>query len=309
MGKYIGKRLLQMIPLLLGITFLVFLLLYIAPGDPAAKRLTSQGIAVTQEAIDHMREQMGLNRPFLVQYGDWLWNTLHLNLGDSYRDGLPVVQKLGNCIGNTVVLAVSSLLLSVLVAVPLGVLSAVRQDSVLDHVVRMLTFVGNSMPNFLISILLMYFLCIKLNLFPVIASGSVQGLAMPTIALAIPMMSRFIRQIRAEVLEEMGKDYVTGMAARGVKNNWILFRNVLHNTLPALITIVGLSIGTLMGGSVVIESIFSWPGLGKLVMDSITARDYPTIQGFVLLIAVIYVVINLLTDISYHLIDRRVELN
>lgn len=309
MGKYIGKRLLQMIPLLLGITFLVFLLLYIAPGDPAAKRLTSQGIAVTQEAIDHMREQMGLNRPFLVQYGDWLWNTLHLNLGDSYRDGLPVVQKLGNCIGNTVVLAVSSLLLSVLLAVPLGVLSAVRQDSVLDHVVRMLTFVGNSMPNFLISILLMYFLCIKLDLFPVIASGSVQGLAMPTIALAIPMMSRFIRQIRAEVLEEMGKDYVTGMAARGVKNNWILFRNVLHNTLPALITIVGLSIGTLMGGSVVIESIFSWPGLGKLVMDSITARDYPTIQGFVLLIAVIYVVINLLTDISYHLIDRRVELN
>lgn len=309
MGKYIGKRLLQMIPLLLGITFLVFLLLYIAPGDPAAKRLTSQGIAVTQEAIDHMREQMGLNRPFLVQYGDWLWNTLHLNLGDSYRDGLPVVQKLGNCIGNTVVLAVSSLLLSVLVAVPLGILSAVRQDSVLDHVVRMLTFVGNSMPNFLISILLMYFLCIKLDLFPVIASGSVQGLAMPTIALAIPMMSRFIRQIRAEVLEEMGKDYVTGMAARGVKNNWILFRNVLHNTLPALITIVGLSIGTLMGGSVVIESIFSWPGLGKLVMDSITARDYPTIQGFVLLIAVIYVVINLLTDISYHLIDHRVELN
>lgn len=309
MGKYIGKRLLQMIPLLLGITFLVFLLLYIAPGDPAAKRLTSQGMAVTQEAIDHMREQMGLNRPFLVQYGDWLWNTLHLNLGDSYRDGLPVVQKLGNCIGNTVVLAVSSLLLSVLVAVPLGILSAVRQDSVLDHVVRMLTFVGNSMPNFLISILLMYFLCIKLDLFPVIASGSVQGLAMPTIALAIPMMSRFIRQIRAEVLEEMGKDYVTGMAARGVKNNWILFRNVLHNTLPALITIVGLSIGTLMGGSVVIESIFSWPGLGKLVMDSITARDYPTIQGFVLLIAVIYVVINLLTDISYHLIDHRVELN
>lgn len=309
MGKYIGKRLLQMIPLLLGITFLVFLLLYIAPGDPAAKRLTSQGMAVTQEAIDHMREQMGLNRPFLVQYGDWLWNALHLNLGDSYRDGLPVVQKLGNCIGNTVVLAVSSLLLSVLVAVPLGILSAVRQDSVLDHVVRMLTFVGNSMPNFLISILLMYFLCIKLDLFPVIASGSVQGLAMPTIALAIPMMSRFIRQIRAEVLEEMGKDYVTGMAARGVKNNWILFRNVLHNTLPALITIVGLSIGTLMGGSVVIESIFSWPGLGKLVMDSITARDYPTIQGFVLLIAVIYVVINLLTDISYHLIDRRVELN
>ena len=113
MGKYIGKRLLQMIPLLLGITFLVFLLLYIAPGDPAAKRLTSQGMAVTQEAIDHMREQMGLNRPFLVQYGDWLWNTLHLNLGDSYRDGLPVVQKLGNCSGNTVVLAVSSLLLSV----------------------------------------------------------------------------------------------------------------------------------------------------------------------------------------------------
>ncbi len=306
--KYIGKRLLQMIPLLLGITFLVFLLLYIAPGDPATKRLTSQGMAVTQEAIDNMREQMGLNRPFLVQYADWLFKALRLDLGESYRDGFPVIDKLVRCAGKTVILAASSLLFALLISVPLGILSAIRQDSVLDHVIRFLTFVGNSLPNFLLSILLMYFFCIKVNLFPVIAKGSIQGLFLPTLALALPMASRFIRQIRAEVLEEMGRDYVTGMAARGVKESFILYRNILHNTMPSLITIIGLSVGTLMGGSVVIETIFSWPGLGDLVMDSITARDYPVIQGFVLLIAVVYVVINLLTDISYHLIDRRVEL-
>lgn len=309
MGKYVGKRLLSLIPILLGITFLTFLLLYIAPGDPAQKRLSSNsGVAVTQEQIDNMREEMGLNRPFLVQYGSWLGHALTGDLGTSYKDSMPVSGKLGPAFRRTLILAGVSLLISLLVSIPTGILSAVYRGSFWDHLFRLLSFVGNSLPNFLLSILLMYFLCIKVDLFPVIATGSVQGLFLPALALAIPMASRFVRQIRAEVLEELGRDYVTGLTARGVRSSWVLFRNVLRNASSSILTIVALAVGTLMGGSVVVESIFNWPGIGKLAMDSISARDYPVIQGFVLIMAVVYVLVNLLTDLCHHWLDPRVEL-
>ena len=309
MGKYVGKRLLSLVPILLGITFLTFLLLYIAPGDPAQKRLSSNsGVAVTQEQIDNMREEMGLNRPFLVQYGSWLGKALTGDLGTSYKDSMPVSGKLGPAFKRTLILAGVSLLISLLVSIPTGILSAVYRGSFWDHLFRWLSFVGNSLPNFLLSILLMYFLCIKVDLFPVIATGSIQGLFLPALALAIPMASRFVRQIRAEVLEEIGRDYVTGLTARGVRSSWVLFRNVLRNASSSILTIVALAVGTLMGGSVVVESIFNWPGIGKLAMDSITARDYPVIQGFVLIMAVVYVLVNLFTDLFHHWLDPRVEL-
>ena len=308
MTKYAGKRLLQLIPILIGLTFLVFTLLYIAPGDPAQRKLTAQGVAVSEQVLEQTREEMGLNRPFLVRYGDWLLGVLRGDFGASYKDGMPVLPKLMRCMGNTLVLAAGSLLLALVVSVPLGVLTAARRGGVIDRLVRLLTFVGNAMPNFLVSVLLMYYLCIQVNLFPVIAKGTVQGLFLPALALAIPMASRFIRQIRAEVLEELGKPYVAGALARGVAMRTVLVHDVLRNTLSGVLTIVGLSVGTLMGGSVVVETIFRWPGIGQLVMDAISARDFPVIQGFVLLMAVIYVVVNLLTDLSYRALDPRVEL-
>lgn len=308
MTNYVGKRLLQLIPILIGLTFLVFTLLYIAPGDPAQRKLTAQGVAVSEQVLEQTREEMGLNRPFLVRYGDWLLGVLRGDFGASYKDGMPVLPKLMRCMGNTLVLAAGSLLLALVVSVPLGVLTAARRGGVIDRLVRLLTFVGNAMPNFLVSVLLMYYLCIQVNLFPVIAKGTVQGLFLPALALAIPMASRFIRQIRAEVLEELGKPYVAGALARGVAMRTVLVQDVLRNTLSGVLTIVGLSVGTLMGGSVVVETIFRWPGVGQLVMDAISARDFPVIQGFVLLMAVIYVVVNLLTDLSYRVLDPRVEL-
>ncbi|MDD6077666.1 MAG: ABC transporter permease [Clostridiales bacterium] len=308
MTNYVGKRLLQLIPILIGLTFLVFTLLYIAPGDPAQRKLTAQGVAVSEQVLEQTREEMGLNRPFLVRYGDWLLGVLRGDFGASYKDGMPVLPKLMRCMGKTLVLAAGSLLLALVVSVPLGVLTAARRGGVIDRLVRLLTFVGNAMPNFLVSVLLMYYLCIQVNLFPVIAKGTVQGLFLPALALAIPMASRFIRQIRAEVLEELGKPYVAGALARGVAMRTVLFHDVLRNTLSGVLTIVGLSVGTLMGGSVVVETIFRWPGVGQLVMDAISARDFPVIQGFVLLMAVIYVVVNLLTDLSYRALDPRVEL-
>lgn len=308
MTNYVGKRLLQLIPILIGLTFLVFTLLYIAPGDPAQRKLTAQGVAVSEQVLEQTREEMGLNRPFLVRYGDWLLGVLRGDFGASYKDGMPVLPKLMRCMGNTLVLAAGSLLLALVVSVPLGVLTAARRGGVIDRLVRLLTFVGNAMPNFLVSVLLMYYLCIQVNLFPVIAKGTAQGLFLPALALAIPMASRFIRQIRAEVLEELGKPYVAGALARGVAMRTVLVHDVLRNTLSGVLTIVGLSVGTLMGGSVVVETIFRWPGVGQLVMDAISARDFPVIQGFVLLMAVIYVVVNLLTDLSYRVLDPRVEL-
>ncbi len=308
MTNYVGKRLLQLIPILIGLTFLVFTLLYIAPGDPAQRKLTAQGVAVSEQVLEQTREEMGLNRPFLVRYGDWLLGVLRGDFGASYKDGMPVLPKLMRCMGKTLVLAAGSLLLALVVSVPLGVLTAARRGGVIDRLVRLLTFVGNAMPNFLVSVLLMYYLCIQVNLFPVIAKGTVQGLFLPALALAIPMASRFIRQIRAEVLEELGKPYVAGALARGVAMRTVLVHDVLRNALSGVLTIVGLSVGTLMGGSVVVETIFRWPGVGQLVMDAISARDFPVIQGFVLLMAVIYVVVNLLTDLSYRALDPRVEL-
>ena len=296
-----------MILILFGVTFLVFGLMYISPGDPAQKKLTAGGIAVSEDVLEETREEMGLNRPFLVQYGDWLGKALRGDLGTSFKDGIPVGEKLLKGIKYTAILSVSSFLLAVLVSIPLGIYSAVRQNRFGDYLIRFLSFIGNSLPNFLISVLLMYFFCIKFKIFPIIAEQSLKGLFLPALTLAVPMMSQFIRQIRAEVLEQLHQPYVSGARARGVKERFILFGNVLHNSMIPIVTVLGLSVGSLMAGSVVVETIFMWPGLGKLAMDSITARDYPVVQGFVILMAVIYGLVNLITDLSYHRLDPRVN--
>lgn len=306
MLKYIGKRLLRLIPILLVITFITFSLMYLASGDPAQKKLVAQGIVPTDEALEAEREEMGLNDPFFVRYGRWLWGFVTGDLGESYSSGLPVSKLLWTAMGKTSTVAASALLLSLLVSLPLGVWSAVRQNTFIDYLVRFLTFFANAVPSFLAALLLIYLFCVDLKWFPVLAKNSFQGLVLPTIALALPVTGKFVKQIRAEILEQLGAGYVTGAEARGARRRTILMRDVLHNSMLAIITVVGFSVGSLFAGSVVIESIFQWPGVGKLVMDAITARDYPVIQGFVIYIAVIYVVINLLTDIAYRILDPRV---
>lgn len=306
MKKQIAKRIVELIIILIVLSFLTFLLMYLAPGDPAEKRLSSQGVAVTKEMLQAEQERLGLLRPFMVRYGDWLGGILHGDFGMSFKDDLPVAPKLSAGLKNTTILAFSSLILSLIISIPLGIWSAVKRNSIFDHVIRLLSFIGNALPNFLISVLLMYLLCIQFNLFPVVASGSIQGLFLPAISLAIPMAGRFTRQIRTETMEQLDQEYVTGLRTRGVREKDILINNVFHNSSGHIFTIIALQIGTLMGGSVVIETIFRWPGIGKLVMDSITARDYPTIMGFVLVMGTIYVVINFISDVLYHVLDPRV---
>lgn len=299
-------KLARLIIILIILSFFVFALLYIAPGDPAEKRLTSQGVVVTKEVLRAEQERLGLLRPFFVRYGEWLFGVVRGDFGVSFKDDRPVAPKLMAGLKNTAILAMVSLIFSLMVSYPLALFSAARKDKLSDHLIRIISFIGNSLPNFLISVLLMYFFCIKMNLFPVIASGSATGLMLPVLSLSIPMISRFTRQMRSEIITQLSEDYVIGMRLRGVKEPFIA-ANVIRNSMGHVITIIGLQIGTLMGGSVVIETIFRWPGIGKLVMDSITARDYPVIMGFVLIMGTIYVVINQLTDVCYHLLDPRVE--
>ncbi len=304
--RYIGRRLFQLVLVLLGVTFLVFLLMYVSPGDPAQRKLTAGGIAVTEEVLEQAREDMGLGRPLLIQYGSWLMKAVCGDFGESLNDGLPVGEKLAKGLKNTLLLSLTSLSSALLLAIPLGMYSAVRQNGIGDKLIGILTFLGNSLPNFLIAVLLMYFLCLKTKLFPIIANRSVRGLFLPALTLAIPLLCQFTRQVRAAVLEQLCKPYVAGARSRGVKESVVLLRNVLRNSLISVITVVGMAGGTLMAGSVVVESIFLWPGIGKLMMDAITARDYPMVQGLVLVMALLFVTVNLVTDLLYHKLDPRI---
>ncbi|MBO4360065.1 MAG: ABC transporter permease [Eubacteriaceae bacterium] len=306
MGKYIGKRMIHLVWIMFAVSFLTFLLMYLSPGDAAMKKLYAQGVEVSEEVLEATRKSMGLDRPFLVQYGDWALKALRFDLGTSFRDNTPVSAKILKGLRYTSVLTLSSLILSLLISLPLALITALKKDTLLDDIVRFFSFIGNSLPNFLISVLLMYFLCVKAKLLPVVADKSFRGLIMPCTALSIPLTGRFIRQFRAEILEQLSKPFITGAQTRGVKKRYIL-GNVLHNSAIPILTIVGLSVGTLLGGSVVIETIFRWPGLGKMAMDAITYRDYPVIQGFVLFTSTVYVVINLVTDISYRIVDPRLR--
>ncbi|MCR4673693.1 MAG: ABC transporter permease [Lachnospiraceae bacterium] len=303
--KPVLKRIFELILILLILSFFTFLLMYLAPGDAAEKRLSSQGVAITKEVLDAERERLGLLKPFFVRYGEWLFGVCRGDFGMSFKDDMPVAGKLWSGLSNTLILAGASMFLSILISLPLAIVSAFKKDKAVDHVIKLFSFIGNSLPNFLISVLFMYLFCIKINAFPIIATGSLQGLLLPTLSLAIPISGRFIRQMRQEFLLQMSEDYVIGMKNRGMKKRYIV-KNVLYNSSGHILNIIALQIGTLMGGSVVIETIFRWPGIGELVMDSITARDYPVIMGFVLIMGVIYVLINQLVDVAMKRLDPRI---
>lgn len=307
MTRYVRRRLLTLIPVLLGVTFLTYALMYLSPSDPVEMLLQAQGVAVSPEVVAKMRHEAGLDRPFLVQYFSWLWNILRGDMGVSLVDGRSVAGLLKTALPKTLLLTFSSVAVTVLLAVPLGMLCAVRQDRFTDWLLRILSFCGNALPSFLVSLLLLYYVSYKLGWLPVLANDSFKGLILPTLALAIPMTGKYIRQIRAAVLEQLGESYVDGAVSRGVAEGTVLFKDVLRNSMLTIVTLLSLSIGSLLGGTAAVERIFVWRGMGFMVMDAILARDYPVIQAFVVWMAVIYVVINLLTDLSYYLLDPRMR--
>lgn len=307
-GKEILSRLVQMILTLLGVTFLTFALTYIAPGDPVEMLLEVGDVIVPREVIEETRRQLGLDQPFHIQYVRWLGGLLTGDMGMSYSARVPVAQKLLEALPGTIALAGSSLLVMIVVSLPLGIISALKRNSLIDNVIRFLTFIGISMPTFWVGLVLLYVFGLQLGWFP-IAGGEVElkRLVLPAVTLAISLAAKYTRQVRTAVLEELNQDYVMGAKARGIPMSRILWHHIMPNACLPLITLLGLTIGWLLGGSAVIEMVFGWPGLGKLAVRSIEMRDYPLVMGFVLWIAVFYMVINLIIDCSYHYLDPRIR--
>ena len=307
--KQILSRLAQMLVVLIGISIITFLLTYLSPGDPVRNMYLAQGMMPDEAQVAVLREEMGLNDPFWVQYFRWLGNCLHGDFGTSFALQKPVVTLLAARLWPTLKLALFSMVLMLLVSVPLGVLSAVYHDKPVDYVVRAVTFLGVSIPNFWVGLLLMLLFCVQLRLLPVVSSGGTfKDMILPAATLAVAMSAKYTRQVRTAVLEELHSDYVTGARARGVAEWKILWGNVFPNSLLPLITMLGLSVGSLLGGTSVVEVIFSYPGMGNLAVQAITSYDYYLIQGYVLWVAVIYMLINLLVDISYNYVDPRMRL-
>ena len=307
--KQLVSRLLQIVVVLIGISFLTFLLTYLSPGDPVRTMLSATGVMPSEELVQSIREEMGLNDPFFTQYFRWLGNCLHGDFGDSYSFSRPVVELLAARLWPTLKLTIFSMVLMLIISVPLGMCSAVYKDSWIDNLVRGFTFLGISLPNFWVGLLLMLVFCVQVNWLPVICSGGdFKSMILPSVTLAIAMSSKYTRQVRTAVLEELSQDYVTGARARGVAEWKVLWLNVFPNSLLPLITMLGLSAGSLLGGTSVVEVIFSYPGLGNLAVSAITSCDYNLIQGYVLRIALIYMAINLVVDISYNFVDPRMRL-
>lgn len=309
MKNYALKRLLQLIPILLAITFLSYGMMRIAGSDVVEQKMENTSGTVSQEMIDNARAELGLDKPFVVQYFTWLGNLLRGDMGTSYVSNKPVFSTFVSKLPATLLLTAVSILLTMLISIPLGIWSAVKQNTATDYVIRTASFIGNSLPNFFVSLLLMYFFAIRLGWFPVISGGvSLQSVALPALTLAIAMSAKYLRQVRATVLDELSKDYVLGARARGVKFSTTLIKSVMKASLVTIITLLTLSIGSLLGGTAIVESIFMWDGVGKLAVDAINMRDYPIIQAYVMWMAIIYVVVNLITDLSYHFLDPRIRL-
>ncbi|AOT72481.1 ABC transporter permease [Geosporobacter ferrireducens] len=284
---------------LVGITMLSFALAYLSPSDPAEILLTENGIAPSEALLEKTREELGLNRPIYVQYATWLVNFFKGDMGISIKSNRPVSYELFKALPYTLMLTIASMLLTILIAIPLGIACAKYQNSRFDRVVQMTAYVLLSFPIFFTSLILMYILSLKLKMLPAISGGSMKGLIMPSLALSFNMIVVYVRQIRAVVLREMKNDYVVGLWARGVTERNIFWVHILKNALTPIVTLTGMSLGVLLGGTIIVESIFNWPGIGKLAVEAIKHRDYPIIQGYVAWMAFIYFLVNSSIELLY----------
>ena len=306
--KNLSNRLLQMFITLIGVSFLTFCLTYIAPGDPVAMLLETGDTIVSEEVIEKTRHELGLDQPFLIQYVNWVGGVLQGDMGMSYSAKKPVTEKLSEGFVGTLLLAFVTIIFVLIISLPLGIWSAVRQNEWPDYLVRFLSFIGVSMPNFWLGLILLYIFGLKLGLFPIASSTiTLKGIILPAITLAIYQSTKYVRQVRTVILDELHQDYVIGARARGLSESAILWKHILPNAVLPLITLLGMSIGWLLGGVAVIEIVFSWPGIGNMAVRAIMMRDYPLIEGFVLWIAIVYMFINFLVDLSYSYLDPRIR--
>lgn len=305
MIRYILKRILMMIPVLLAVSLLIFTLLHFAPGDPARIMLGSEA---PEEAVEQLREDMGLNDPFLVQYGRYMVNMiLHGDLGDSYTTGQPVITTLLERYPVTIKLALCCMAMMLLLGLPVGIISAVKQYSLLDNISVTIGLIAVSMPNFWLGLVLIMFFSLKLHWLPASGFYGWQYWILPAMTVGFSNAASLLRTTRSAMLECIRQDYVDTARAKG-QNEWrTIMHHVLGNAWIPILTVIGMTFGRLLGGAIISEQIFSIPGLGKLMIDSINSRDYPMVQGGVLMLAFTFSLMNLLVDILYTFIDPRLK--
>ena len=316
MGEYILKRLAVMAPVLLCGSIITFSLVFLSPGDigtmMADAEASAMGAMATPEMVEAIKEHYGLDDPIHVQYLKWLNNALHGDLGRSFSTHKPVFREFMDHLGPTLTLNLAGILIALLIAVPLGVISAVKKNTIVDHLCRVYVMMEISMPTFWLALMLLWFLSVKYDIFPLYGYGvgwkdHLWHMALPAIAMGTSMTGSLMRLTRTSMLETLGHGYIVTARAKGLPEFIIVFKHALRNALNPVVTMIGLFFGRILTGSVIIESIFSWPGNGNLFLASINARDYPMIMGFTLIFMALFVLMTLITDISYALVDPRIQ--
>jgi peptide/nickel transport system permease protein len=303
--KYILRRIALLIPVLIGVTFIVFTLMYITPGDPAKIIL---GDSASETAVKQLRTEMGLDKPYLVQYGTYVKKlVLHGDIGKSYVTKRPVAKEIMSCFPSTLKLAALSMLVAIVLGIPIGIISAVKQYSWFDTISMLFALIGISMPVFWLGLLLILVFAVKIHLFPASGFNSFASMVLPAVSLGAQSVAVITRMTRSSMLEVIRQDYIRTVKAKGQKESVVVLKHALGNALIPIITVIGLQFGGLLGGAVLTESIFSIPGIGRLMVDSIKTRDFPVVQGGVIFIAIAFSIVNLVVDLLYAYADPRIK--
>src|SRR5216684_1357733 len=304
MSRFLIRRFFLTIPVIIGVATLVFSLIHLVPGDPVRAML---GDSASPSDVAEMRGRLGLDRPLYLQYASFMKGAATGNLGTSLRTNQPVVALILDRLPATIELAIAAVLASLMTALPLGIIAAVRRGTAIDHVATTVALVGMSVPNFWLGPLLAIVFSVSLGWLPVSGRGTFANLILPAITLGAPLAAVLARMTRASLIEELGEPYVLAARARGVSRARAVLKHALRNSLIPIVTVLGLQFGSVLTGAVITETIFAWPGIGRLLVQSISARDYPAVQGCVMLIAVTYVSANLLVDVAYGFLDPRIR--
>lgn len=309
MLRFVLRRLVYLVPVWIGISLVAFALANLTPGDPARLSLQRQlGRQPTAEETAAAREQMGLNDPAPIRYLNWVGDAITGDLGTSYRTGQPVLESLADRFPNTLQIAGFGLILAIAIAIPLGIVAAVYRRGPIDHASRVVALLGASMPSYWVAYLLILLFSVQLGMLPVAGSSTWQHAIMPAVTLGIGGSASLMRLTRSEMLETLNQDYIRTARAKGLHSRTMLVQHALRNTMIPISTVLGMRLAGMLGGAVIVETIFSWPGIGKLVVDAIFDRDYPMIQGFVIFMGTAFLIINLIVDLGYGLIDPRIRL-
>jgi len=309
MFRILFRRLIEVITFLLLITFLSFLFVRLAPGDPVLTILNVDELSVSQEQVEQLREDMGFNKPLLSQYGNWLMDFIRLDFGSSYVTGQPVIEIVKASFPATLELTAGSLIVMLIIAIPLGSLSALYRNSWIDQVSRLLSIIGSVVPSFWLGLILIDIFGVRLSLFPTMGRDGWDSLILPSLTLGLAISGVYVRLLRSSLLDSLGQEFVRAARSRGLSEIRIFFAHAFRHSLSPVITVFGISLGSLIGGVVVVEVLFAYPGVGKVVVDAIRQRDYPLIQGYILIMGLIVFVVNTCVDLSYRYLNPSIRLH